>query len=150
MSDAISRLSKHDNPVAKSKAEPIANFNITIHDLEQLTGFKHITLKEIQSETEVNVQMEQLKNCIIHGFPKTKHKCTELTHNFYDSSESLTIINGIVMKDKRVVIPIQLHESALDTQDGSHMGIVKTKECTSTCMFWPKMYADIDGFFFKM
>ena len=29
---------------------------------------------------------------------------------------------------------------------GSHMGIVKTKERASTCMFWSQMYSDIEKF----
>ena len=34
----------------------------------------------------------------------------------------------------------------MSTLHRSHMGIVKTKERTSTCMFWPRMYKDIEKF----
>ena len=33
LSGALSRLNTHDNAVEKSKAKPVANFNITIHDV---------------------------------------------------------------------------------------------------------------------
>ena len=106
-------------------------------------------MQEKQNETVIDVQLEQLKNYIVQGFPKTKHECAELTHNFYDYRESFTIINGMVLKDKRIAIPMKLCDEALDTLHRSHMGIVKTKECESTCMFWPKMYADINEFLSK-
>ena len=79
LSDAISRFNTHNNHDARSKAKPIADFNISIHEVEDITGFKSINMKQIGSEIASDVQLMQLKNCIIDGFPKSKHECTELT-----------------------------------------------------------------------
>ena len=78
--------------------------------------------------------------------PRHKHECAEDIHSFFDYRESLTIIDGIVMKDKRIVIPEGLCEQALENLHRSHVGIVKTKERVSTSMFWPKIYNDIENF----
>ena len=94
-------------------------------------------MKEIQRETATDMQLMQLKDCIIDGFPRSKHECAELIHDFYDYRESLSIINGLVLKDKHIVIPTNLRDNAMATLHRSHMGIVKTKERASTCMFWP-------------
>ena len=56
LSDAILRLNTHDSEDAKSKAEPIADFNISIHEVEDITGLKSLTLKQIASETVTDVQ----------------------------------------------------------------------------------------------
>ena len=146
LSDAISRFNTHDSDDAKNKAVPIADFNISIHEVEDITGFKPITMKQIARETWTDVQLEELKKYIIQGFPKSKHECTELTHDFYDYRESLSIINGLILKDKHIVIPTSLRDNAMSTLHRSHMGIVKTKERASTCMFWPRMYSDIEKF----
>ena len=143
LSDAISRFNTHDSDDARSKAVPLADFNISIHKVKDLTGFKSITSKQIERETATDVHSEELKKYIIQSFPKSKHECTELTHDFYDYRESLTIINGMVLKDKRIVIPMNLRDDAMSTPHRSHMGIVKTKERASTCIFWPGMYNDI-------
>ena len=108
LSDAISRFNTHDCDDASSKAVPIANFNISIHKVEDMTGFKSITMKQIASETTSDIQLMQLKDCIVDGFPKSKHECTELTCDFYDYRELLSIINGVVLKDKRTVTPTNL------------------------------------------
>ena len=47
LSDALSRLNTHDSIDEKSKAKPVANFNITIHDVEILTGFKSLFLDQV-------------------------------------------------------------------------------------------------------
>ena len=61
-------------------------------------------------------------------FLKHKHECAEDIRSFYDYRESLTIIDGMVLKDKRIVIPADLCEQALENLCRSHMGMVKTKE----------------------
>ena len=113
LSDAISRLSVHDGDAAKSKAKPIADFNIPIHEISEITGFKSLTLQDIK-ETIKNCQLTKLKTYIVDGFPKHKHECPEDIRSFYDYRESLTIIGGLVLKDKRIVIPAGLCEQALE------------------------------------
>ena len=127
----------HDSDAAKSKAKPIADFNISIHEISEITGFKLLTLQDIKEETIKDCQLTKLKTYIVDGFPKHKHECAEDIHSFLDYRESLTIKDGMVMKDKRIVIPESLHNDALKVLHRSHMGIVKTKECASTSMFWP-------------
>ena len=79
-------------------------------------------------------------------FPKHKHECAEDICSFFDYRESLTIIDGMVMKEKRIVIPESLRNDALKVLHKSHMGIVETKECASTSMFWPKIYSNIENY----
>ena len=146
LSDAISRLSVYDSDAAKSKAEPIADFNISIHEISEITGFKPLTLQDTKEATIKGCQLTKLKTYIVDGFPKHKHECAEDIHSFFDYRESLTIIDGMVMKDKRIVIPESLCNDALKVLHRSHMGIVKTKECASISMFWPKIYSDIENY----
>ena len=48
LSDALSRLNTHDSVAEKSKAKPVADFNVTIHDVEILTGFKSLSLDQVR------------------------------------------------------------------------------------------------------
>ena len=75
-----------------------------------------------------DIQLEQLKEYMVEGFLKSKHECTELMCDFYDYRESLTIVNGVVLKDKRIVIPTNLRIDAMSTLHRSHVGIVKPKK----------------------
>ena len=102
--------------------------------------------QDIKEETIKDSQLTKLKTYIVDGFPKHKHECSEDIRSFYDYRESLTIIDAMVLKDKKIVIQASLHEQALENLCRSHMGIVKTKERASTSMFWPKIYNDIENF----
>ena len=146
LSDAISRLSVHDSDAAKNKAKPIADFNISIREISEITGFKSLTLKDIKEATIKDCHMTKLKSYIIDGFPAHKYESTEDIHSFFDYRESLTIKDGMVMKEKRIVIPQSLHEDALKVLHRSHMVVVKTKGCANTTMFWPKIYSDIENY----
>ena len=128
LSDAISRLNTHDRDDARNKAIPIADFNISIHEVEDITGFKSITMKQIARETATDVQLEELKKYIIQGFPKSRHESTELTHDFYDYRESLSILSCLILRDKCIVIPTSLRNNAMSTPHRSHMGIVKLRK----------------------
>ena len=70
LSDAISRLRVHNSDAAKSRAKPIAYFNISIHEISEITGFKSFTLQDIKEKTIKDCQLTKLKTYIVDGFPK--------------------------------------------------------------------------------
>ena len=79
LSDAISRLSVHDSDTAKSK-----DFNIPIHEILEITGFKSLTLQDIKEATSKDCQLTKLKTYIVDGFLKNKHECAEDIYSFFD------------------------------------------------------------------
>ena len=146
LSDAISRISVHGSDAAKSKAKPIADFNISIHEVSEITGFKSLTLQDIKEETIKDCQLTKLKTYIVDGFLRHKHECAEDIRSFYDYRESLTIVDGMVLKDKRIIIPAGLCEQVMENLHRSHVGIVKMKERASSSMFWPNIYSNIENY----
>ena len=62
----------------------------------------------------------------------------------FDYRECLSIVDGVIMKGPRIIIPVFFQEQYfLDTLHSSHMGITKTIECARTSLFWPNMQKDI-------
>ena len=98
LSDALSRLNTHDSDTKKSRAKPVADFNVTIHDVEILTGFKSLSLDQIGRETEHDTDMQLFKQHILDGFPKAKSCLPESICSFYDYRECLSIVDGVIMK----------------------------------------------------
>ena len=84
----------HDSDATKSKAKPIADFNICIHEISEITGFKSLTLQDIKEATIKDCPLTKLKTYIVDGFPKHKHECAEDIHSFFDYRESVTRWNG--------------------------------------------------------
>ena len=72
LSDAISRLSVHDSSDAKHRAKTKAYFNISVHKIAEITGFKSLTVQDIKTTTINDDQLTKLKTYIVDGFPKHK------------------------------------------------------------------------------
>ena len=143
LSDALSRLNTHDSDAEKSKAKPVADFNVTIHNVEILTGFKSLSLDQIQRETEHDADMQLLKQHISDGFPKAKSCLPESICSFFDYRECLSVVDGVIMKGPHVIIPASLRCKTLETLHSSHMGITKTIEHARTAVFMPNMQKHI-------
>ena len=143
LSDALSRLNTHDNADEKSKAKPVANFNVTIHDVEILTGFKSLSLDQVCQETECDTDIQLLKQHIFNGFPKSRSCLPDSIEPYFDYRKCLSVVDGVIMKGSYIVIPASLRAKTLDTLHSSHMGETKTIECARTMLFWPEMQKDI-------
>ena len=143
LSDALSRLNTHDNAVEKSKAKPVADFNITIHDVEILTGFKSLSLHQVHQETECDADMQLLKQHIFDVFPRSRSCLPEPIWPYFNYRECLSVVDGVIMKGLCIVIPASLRTKTLDTLHSSHVGETKTIEHARTVLFWPNMYKDV-------
>ena len=135
LNNALSRLNTHDNIAEKSKAKPVADFNVTIHDVEVLTGFKSLSLDQVQRETECDADMQLLKQHISDGFPKAKSCLPESIRSFYDYRECLSIVDGVIIKGQCVIIPAYLRNKTLETLHSSHLGVTNTIEHARASLF---------------
>ena len=56
----------------------------------------------------------------------------------------LTVVDKIVMRYNRIVIPQNLRKKALDLAHEGHLGIVKTKQRIRDKIWWPGIYKDVE------
>ena len=71
LSDAISRLSVHDSDAAKNKVKLIADFNISIHEISEITGFHSLTLQDIRRNHQ-RLSADKVKNLYCRWVPETQ------------------------------------------------------------------------------
>ena len=121
--DALSRLTSHNN----SKAKFIPGLDITVHDVQVFTEISSLSVKKIKHVTENDPDLKTLKQYIQDGFPANRSDCIELVQGYFGFREELAIVNGMIVKGHRVVIPSQLCDEALKLLHSSHMDIVKTR-----------------------
>ena len=105
LSDAISRLSMHDSNTGST----IENLDISVHAIEELTGFNSLSVAKIHQHTSREPAMQQLIQHINDGFPKSSANCPEAKHPFFRFRDELSVCNGIVLKGhNRIVVPESL------------------------------------------
>ena len=122
LSDAISRLSTHDN----SKGTTIKNLDVLIHAIEELTGFNSLSVDKICQHTIKDQTMQLLIQHINEGFPESSTKLPDSIKAYFSFRDELTVCNGIVLKGhNRIVIPETLRPRAINK---AHFGLSKTLE----------------------
>ena len=67
LSDAISRLSSHE----KNEGTTIENLDVSIHAIEELTGFNLLSVDKICQHTTKDQTMQLLIHHINEGFPES-------------------------------------------------------------------------------
>ena len=126
LSDAISRLSTHDSNTGST----IENLDVSVHSIEELTGFNSLSVDKICQHTSKDHTMQLLIQHINDGFPDSSTKCPETIHPYFSFRDGLGICNGIILKGhNRIVIPESLRAQAINIlHNKAHLGLNKTLE----------------------
>ena len=80
---------------------------------------------------------------ILDGWPGNANECAEPAQPYFTYREELTIVDGLLVKGNRIVIPTDMRHDCLETLHAPHLGLQKTLLRAHTSVFWPGMTADI-------
>ena len=129
LSDAISRLLMQ----RKNEGRTIANLDVSIHAIEELTGFNSLSVDKICQHTAKDKTMQLLIDHINNGFPESSTKCPDTICSYFSFRDEHSISN-----DKRIIIPESLRCQAVNIlHNKDHLGLNKILECACMCMYWP-------------
>ena len=134
VSDAISKFLTHDNNTGKT----IENLDVSMHSIEELTGFNSLSVDKIHQHTSKDHTMQLLIQHINDGFPDLSIKCPETIHPYFSFRDELGICNGVILKGhKRIVIPESLRSQAINIlHNKAHLCLNNSLERVRTCIYW--------------
>jgi hypothetical protein len=105
-----------------------------------VTGALYVT---IQKETERDKLLQQLSEVIKNGWPKDVTEVPESVRPWWTFRDELAILDGVVYKGPRVVIPTSMHRDMLKRLHVSHQGLEATIRRASQSMFWQGLAVDV-------
>ena len=73
----------------------------------------------------------------------TKDERHDAIKPYFNYREELTVVDGLVLKGQRIVIPSKLRQSCLRRLHIAHMGINKTQRRARQSIFWPGLTKNI-------
>ena len=94
-------------------------------------------LAQIKEHQDMDPIIKKWKSQVTKGERRTK--CTQY-HN------DLSVKDGLLMKDNRIVIPQDLRLEVLQQLHTDHHGLVKCKERARTSVWWPEIMRNIESF----
>jgi transposase InsO family protein len=101
---------------------------------------KTLTTIKMTTEAEMNVLMDTIRN----GWPETMSETHEAAKPFFNYRDELSIGDGIIFKNSRMVIPPSMRRSMLERLHVGHMGIEKSRQRARQAVFWPGINKDIE------
>lgn len=121
------------------EAEIELDLDIKSLDLLSVSRDKFI---EIASHT--NQELSVLYDVIVKGWPDTRSEVPVEIRQFWDSRDQLSVMDGVIFKGLRIVIPPSLRSQMLKLIHTSHLGMIKCKQRAREVLYWPCMNDDIE------
>ncbi|CAC5398870.1 unnamed protein product [Mytilus coruscus] len=102
-------------------------------------------LKETkEKETANDEHLQELQDVIFDGWPNEKSELLHSLRPYWTFRDELSVINGLLYKSNKAIVPKALQNEMLDKIHESHLGIVKCKSRARDVLFWIGMGQDIE------
>ncbi len=98
---------------------------------------------EIRNATARDPVLQRLTSMVLAGWPDNRINCSKELLEFWNYRDELSVIDGVVFKSSRVVIPAVLRAVMLEKIHAGHLGQEKCKQRAREVLFWPGMNGDI-------
>ena len=82
---------------------------------------------------------------VLDSWPGNANECAEPAQAYLAYRMELTIVDELLVKGNRIVIPKDMSHDCLETLHAFHLGLQKTPLRARTSVFRPGMTADING-----
>lgn len=140
VADALSRASLEDNDPEIEEEE----LKYYVHSVVSNYLISDERLKQFQHETEIDETLTQLKIYIDNGWPLNHDDIPQTLLPYYNIRLELSILNGLVMKENRIVVPTMLRKEMKKLLHAGHLGIVKIKGRARETIYWPGITSHIE------
>ncbi|CAI6353509.1 unnamed protein product [Macrosiphum euphorbiae] len=110
-----------------------------IHAIE----YKNINVTEIAKETENDEILKSVVKMFTEGWPKDKKQVPECIRHYWRLKENISMDQGILYYDSRIVIPSKLKLAVLKLIHEGHNGILKTLLRAKQLVYWISMDNEI-------
>ena len=101
-------------------------------------------LAEIKNEYANDSQMCNLMDIIRTGWPNSKNQVSEDLKPYWSEKEELSIVDGLLLKGQRIVIPNKMRSETLAKIHEGHFGIVLCKRRARDLVYWPNINSQIE------
>ena len=102
-------------------------------------------MEEFQHHTYSDTTMQELAKYVHKGLPKEQKDCPEILQQYWTYRECISMENGLLFKDDRLIVPEVERSHILDLLHYGHYGIKRTQDRAKESVFWPGITKDIEN-----
>jgi hypothetical protein len=115
-----------------------------VHSLEKYVPMSEKRKCQYKQTLSKDNALTTLVNYIIEGWPTERKKCHSDVQLYYPIRDRLSIENGLLFFDDKIIVPGGLRPEMLKLLHEPHLGIQKTKANARQVMYWPGITKDIE------
>ena len=109
----------------------------------ELSGFQDATLQEIRVAALTDPEQTTLRPLVEAGWPNDKAVVPELARPYWTFRHELTLHDGLLFKQGRVIVPSSAHPTILHKLHAAHCGPEFTIRHARSCVFWPGINSQV-------
>ena len=126
----------------KSKVPACEDLELKVEDVYlNASDEKRLSLAK---EIDKDEMLVALKSQIVKGWLDKSDECPTNLREYWNYRDELSILNGLVLKGTRIVIPNQCRDELLKQLHEGHFGIDRTKLQTRDSVYWPSINKDVE------
>ena len=137
--DNLSRL-----PIQEYTTDDYPEFSVMLTDVRSTCSVSTQRLTQIREDTQADKALQVLIKTAQNGWPSTKKETDELIRPYWDFREEINILDGIVLRGERIIVPYTQQKEILSILHESHQGIVKMKQLAKDLIYWPGINGQIE------
>ena len=96
-------------------------------------------LESLQEDTKADPTLAELTDLILTGWPNSMQDIPQHLHPYWCFRDELTILDGLIMKGNRVVIPTSMRSATLNRLHDAHQGLTSMLQRARRTVYWPKL-----------
>ena len=119
-------------------------FALELEEIQPLTTIKISSkrLSQLQKATEHDPVMQTLKTTILTGWPAQRDEVPIHIRELWNFREELSLYNGVLFKNQRLIIPKALRLEVVSRIHSSHLGIESCLRKARDLVYWPSMNSE--------
>ena len=137
--DALSRSPLKGTEDGEIQEEVSAYVSLVISSLPATDD----KLQQIWTAQQEDGLLQKLAEYSLGGWPEKSNLEKEL-EPYYSSKDEISVIDGLLMRDSRLIIPKKLRQNILELIHRGHQGITKCRARARESVWWPKISDDIE------
>ena len=121
-----------------------AEIQLAVHTIVKDLPITDERLRDLQSVTRLDPQLQRLKHFIEHGWPTNIINVPKILHDFWKIRDNLCTAGDLILFGTRLVVPKDRQQRVLESIHEGHLGVEKCKARARTCVYWPNMTKAIE------
>jgi hypothetical protein len=101
-------------------------------------------LQQISEETNNDSELQTVQGYIMKGWPTYFKEVPMTIQSYFREQNMLSVVNGLVLFGKRIVVPQSMRAQILDRIHDGHLGITKCRMRAQNSVWWPGISSDIN------